>query len=135
MITLQLPRVSTRSLTSWILPLENLWPELASRERLHGEQACAEVLGRQAPLAEKLAQKIRGREVALPGVAVEAAGNEVAVGIASGLGERHHVVHAMRPAGSPAQAVKAHAMLACMDGPAQSRSSHEIKLVQIDVAL
>src|SRR5260370_32045338 len=103
--------------------------------RSHGEKACAEVLGRQAPLAEKLAQKIRGREVALPGVAVEAAGNEVAVQIASGLGERHHVVQAMRPAGSPAQAVEAHAMLACVNGPTQSRSSHEIKLVQIDVAL
>ncbi len=83
---------STRSLTSWILPLENLWPELACRERLHGEQACAEVLGRQAPLAEKLAQKIRGREVALPGVAVEAAGNEVAEQVASGLGERHDMI-------------------------------------------
>jgi hypothetical protein len=59
---------------------------------LHGEQACAEVLGRQAPLAEKLAQKIRGREVALPGVAVEAAGNEVAERIASGLGERHDMI-------------------------------------------
>ena len=46
------------SLTCCILPLENLWPELACRERLHGEEACAEVLGRQAPLAEKLAEKI-----------------------------------------------------------------------------
>ena len=61
--------------------MENLWPELACRERLHGEQACAEVLGRQSPLAEKLAQKIRGREVALPGVAVEAVGDQIAVKI------------------------------------------------------
>jgi hypothetical protein len=112
-----------------------VWRELAFCERLHGEQARAEVLGRQAPLAEQLAQKIRGREVALPGVAVEAAGNEVAVGIASGLRERHNVVQAMGPAGSPAQAVEAHAMLACVDGAAQSRCSHEIKLVQIDLAL
>ena len=115
--------------------MENLWPELACRECLHGEQACAEILGGQAPLAEKLAEKILGREVALPGVAVEAAGNEVAVGIASGVGERHHVVHAMRPAGSPAQAVETHATLACVDAPTQSRSAHEIKLVQIDLAL
>src|SRR6266581_5942577 len=28
---LQLPPVSTRSLTSWILPMENGWPELACR--------------------------------------------------------------------------------------------------------
>src|SRR5437899_7913771 len=55
---LQLPPVSTRSLTSWILPMENLWAQLACREGLHGEQACAEVLGRQAPLAVELAQKI-----------------------------------------------------------------------------
>jgi hypothetical protein len=45
----------------------------------YGEQACAEVVGGQAALAEKLAQKILGREVALPRVAVEAGGNEVAV--------------------------------------------------------
>ena len=115
--------------------MENLWPELAFREVLHGEQACAEVLGGQAPLAEKLAQKIRGLEVAFPGVAVEAAGNEVAIRIASGVGERYDMIYAMRAAGSPAQAVEAHAMLACVDAPAQSRSSHEIKLVQIDLAL
>src|SRR6267378_3665575 len=129
------PFILCASLASCVLFAENGWPELACRELLHGEQACAEVLGRQAPLAEKLAQKIRGREVALAGVAAEAAGNEVAERIASGLGERHHVVQAMRPAGSPAQAVEAHAMLACVDGPAQSRCSHEIKLVQIDLAL
>src|SRR6266571_7789783 len=85
--------------TSCILLTENLWPELASRERLHGEQACAEVLGRQAPLAVEPAQKILSRKVLLPGVAIQAAGDEVAVRVASRLRDRHHMIQAVGPAG------------------------------------
>src|SRR6266581_383547 len=113
---LELPPVSTRSLTCCILPVENLWPQLACRERLHGEQACAEVLGRQAPLAVEPAQKILGRKVLLPRVAIQAAGDQVAGRVASRLRDRHHMIQAVGPAGGPAQTVKAHASFARVDG-------------------
>src|SRR2546426_6485332 len=85
------------------LPMENLWPELACSEGLHGEQARAEVLGRQAPLAEEPAQKICGRVIPLLRIAVQATGNHVAVRIAPRRRERHHVIQAMGPAGDSAQ--------------------------------
>ena len=92
-----------------IVLAENLWRELACRERLHGEQALAEVLGRQAPLAVEPAQKIAGRKVLLPRVAIQAGGDQVAVGILARLGARHHMIQAVGPARRPAQTVKTHA--------------------------
>src|SRR3989442_2976179 len=122
------------SVVSCILLSGKPWPKLACREGLHGEQACAEVLGRQAPLAVEPAQKILSRKVLLPGVAIQAAGDQVAVRIASRLGDRHHMIQAVGPAGGPAQTVKAHATIARVDGLAQGRSSQEIQLVQVDPA-
>jgi len=78
--------------------------------------------------------EIRGRGRSSGGCS-EAAGNELRVRIASGVGERHHVVQAMRPAGSPAQAVEAHAMLRVVMSGRRAGVPHEIKLVQIDLAL
>jgi len=102
---------------------ENLWRKLACRDRVHGEQACTEVLGRQAPFAVEPAQKIVGRKVLLPRVAIQAAGDQVAVRIAPGLHPRHDVVQAVGAAGSQAQTVKAHAAFARVDGLAQGGSS------------
>src|SRR2546427_7616831 len=49
------------------------------------------------------AQKILSRKVLLPGVAIQAAGDQVAVRIASRLRDRHHMIQAVGPAGGPAR--------------------------------
>src|SRR5207245_7335560 len=111
--------------------MENLWPQLAGRQRLHSAKACAEFLGRQAPLAVQSAQKICGRVIPLLRIAVQATGNHVAVRIAPRRREWHHVVQAMGSAGDPAQAIKAQATLARVDGLAQRARSQEIELVHV----
>jgi hypothetical protein len=56
---------------------------LTCGEVFQGAEACVEFGGGQAPQAVERAQKIRGRTVALARVAFDAAGNQVAVGIAA----------------------------------------------------
>ena len=108
-----------------------LWSELACGQVLESAKACAEVLGGQAALAEELAQKISGREVSLARVAVQAAGNQVAVRIAPTRRLRHDVIQAVGPAGRPAQTVKARAPFAGVDGLAQAAGSQEIRFFNV----
>jgi len=89
--------------------MENLWPQLACGQVLEGAKAFAEILGRQAALAVEFAQKIFGGAIALLRVAVQAVGDQIAVGVTPTRRLRHHVIQAVGPAGGPAQTVKAHA--------------------------
>ena len=105
--------------------------ELACGQVVESAKACAEVLGGQAALAEEVAQKISGREVSLARVAVQAAGNQVAVRIAPTRRLRHDVIQAVGPAGRPAQTVKARAPFAGVDGLAQAAGSQEIRFFNV----
>src|SRR6266851_4638962 len=100
--------------------------ELACGEIFHGAQASVEFGGRQAPQAVEGAQKIPGRAVALACVAFDAAGNQVAVGIASEARARHDVIEALHVGGSAAKAVKASAAFAIVNGFAERPSFQEI---------
>src|SRR6266852_6783276 len=101
--------------------------ELARGEVFQGAKACVEFGGRQAPLAVESAQKIRGRTVALARVAFDAAGNQVAVGIASESRARDDVVKTLHVGGSAAEAVKAGAAFAIVNGFAERPGFKEIR--------
>ena len=66
--------------------------ELAGSERVQGAKAGVEFAGGQAALAKKAAQKIFGGRFSLLRVAFDAAGNEIAVGIAASAGARDDMV-------------------------------------------
>src|ERR1700682_4830293 len=101
--------------------------ELAGGEIFQGAKACVEFGGRQAALAVKNAQKIRGRTVALARVAFHTGGNQVAVGIASEAHAWHDVVEALHVSGSAAKAVKASAAFAIVNGFAERPGFQEIR--------
>ncbi len=101
--------------------------ELACGEIFQGAKACVEFGGRQAPQAVENAQKIRGGTVALARVALDTAGNQVAVGIASEAHARHDVVEAPHVTGSAAEAVKAGAAFAIVNGFAERPGFQEIR--------
>ena len=81
-------------------------------ERVQGAEAAGEVLGTQAALAVELAEKLVRGAGAFLGIAVDTAGNEVAVGIAPGLRLRHHVIQAPQVLVDLAQAIETAAELA-----------------------
>ncbi len=91
-------------------------PELACGEILQRAEACVEFLRRQAALTVERAQKIADRTVGFARVAFDAAGNQVAVGIAAEAHARHHVVETLQFTGSVAKAVKASAAFAIVNG-------------------
>src|SRR6266571_8692889 len=101
--------------------------ELACGEIFQGAKASVEFGGRQAPLAVESAQKIRDRTVALARVALDTAGNQVAVGIASQAHAGHDVVEALHVSGSAAEAVKASAAFAIVNGFAERPAFQEIR--------
>src|SRR6266849_4808412 len=101
--------------------------ELACGEIFQGAEACVEFGGRQAPLAVERAQKIPGRTVALARVAFDAAGNQVAVGIAPEAHAWHDVVEAPHASESAAKAVKAGPAFAIVNGFAERPGFQEIR--------
>src|SRR6266849_1355339 len=101
--------------------------ELAGGEIFHGAQARVELGRRQAPQAIENTQKIRYRTVAFARVAFETAGNQVAVGIASEAHAWHDVVEALHVSGSAAEAVKASAAFAIVNGFAERPGFQEIR--------
>ncbi len=101
--------------------------ELSCGEIFQGAEASVEFGGRQAPQAVEGAQKIPGRTVALARVAFETAGNQVAVGIASEAHAWHDVIEALHVGGSAAEAVKASAAFAIVNGFAERPGFQEIR--------
>src|SRR6266699_6889420 len=101
--------------------------ELACGEIFQGAKASVEFGGRQAALAVESTQKIRGRTVALARVAFDTAGNQVAVGIASETSAWHDMVEALHVGGSAAEAVKASAAFAIVNGFAERPGFQEIR--------
>src|SRR6266567_9236200 len=101
--------------------------ELACGEIFQGAKASVEFGRGEAALAVERAQKILGRTVALAGIAFDAAGNQVAVGIASEARAWHDVVEALHVSGSAAKAVKAGAAFAIVNGVAERPGFQEIR--------
>jgi hypothetical protein len=100
--------------------------ELAGGEDVEGAEAGGEFGVGQAALAEEPAEEVLGGGLALFRVAIATARNEVAVGIASRLGARNDMVDGPYDDGKAAQAVKAEATLARVNGLAQSLVFEEI---------
>src|SRR6266852_6846347 len=109
------------------LKLRHYRTELACGEGFQGAQACVEFGGREAALAVESAQKVRDRTVALARVAFDAAGNQVAVRIASEAHAGHDVVEAPHVSGSAAKTVKASAAFAIVNGFAERPGFQEIR--------
>jgi hypothetical protein len=101
-------------------------PELARGEIFQSAEASVEFRGREAPLAVERAQEIRGRLVILAEVAFHAAGNQIAEGIAAEAHAWHNVVEALHVSGSAAEAVKAGAAFAIVNGLAERPGFEEI---------
>ena len=89
-------------------------------------EAGVEFGGGEPAFAVEEAEKIGGGHVAFQGVAFDAAGNQVAVGIASEARARHDMVKAADVGRSAAKAVKADAAIALVNGLAERPGAHEI---------
>lgn len=117
-----------------ILTGSQIRAEFAGGEALEGAEALAKFGRGQAVLSVEPAEKVRGGTLALPGIAFEAAGDEVAVGVALPLRLRHNMIEATPSAADAAQAVKAGAALASVDGLTQCRGFQEIDLFEAGLA-
>src|SRR5262245_17971808 len=83
-------------LTSSIPCLLHLRAEVAGGECFQCAETCSEFVGVDTPLAEEPAEKFLGAAVFLERITFAAAGNQVAIGIASLPRARNHVVQAPR---------------------------------------
>src|SRR4029077_8311049 len=91
-----------------------------------GAEAGVEFGGRRGALAVERAQKIAGGAGGLGWVALDAAENQVAVGIAPEAHAGHDVVEALHVSGSAAEAVKTGAAFAIVNGFAERPALPEI---------
>ena len=105
--------------------------ELAGGESIEGAEAACQFCGGDAAPAAKGAEKIIGGGFAFQGVALSAAGNEVAVRIVSPAGLRDDVIEAAGARDELGQTVEAEAAVARMNGFAASFGQEEIHLVDI----
>jgi len=108
--------------------------ELAGGERVQGTKAAFEFDRSQATQAKEGAQKIFGGRFSLLRVALDAAGNEIAVGIAASAGLRDNMVEHSPTSDEPPQAIKAQAALARMNGLAPTAHLQEIHLLEVGAA-
>src|SRR5580693_9189031 len=122
--------ISSTSLLPFASPLKNLRPQLAGGEGLQGTKASDQFPCRQTPLAVEPANIISRGALPLPGVAFQAARNEVAERIAPRLHARHDMVQRARPTGDAAQTIKAHASFARVDRLAPCAGVQEIQVVE-----
>ena len=93
--------------------------ELAGTERIEGAEASGKQSGGETPFAEEAAQEVWGRLVCFACIAFDAAGNEVAIGVAAGMHLRDDVVEAPGAFFQAAPAVEASVALAGVDRAAQ----------------
>jgi hypothetical protein len=84
--------------------------------------------------AVEAAEKIARGPFGLLRVALGAAGDEVAVGIAAELDARHDMIETLLRWGKAAQTVKAEAALACVDGLAKRASLQEVEILEMEGA-
>jgi hypothetical protein len=94
------------------------WAEVARGEGIQGAEAVGKFGGGHAALAAEGAQKIFSGGFSLLGIALGAAGNEVAVRILASAGERDDMVEAAGAWGELGQAIETEAAVARMNGRA-----------------
>ena len=104
--------------------------ELAGGEGFQGAQTAFEFGGGQAAQAIEAAQKIFGGSSSLLGVAFDAAGNEIAVGIAASADMRDDMVKDSPARDEAPQTIEAQATLARMNGltPADLQKIHLLEV-------
>src|SRR5260221_7057860 len=105
--------------------------EFAGGEGFKGAVATFEFGASYAPLAIEPTEKIARSLLALLQIALQAAGNQIAVRIKSGANPRHHVVQAFRQSSQALPAVETIAGFARVDRAPQLAALQEIGLLQI----
>jgi hypothetical protein len=105
--------------------------ELAGGEVVQGAEAFIEFGGGEAAIAVERAEIVRGGMLFLGGVALHAARDQVAIGIAAELDARDDVVQALHADGDAAQAIKAFAAFTGVDGLAEGAGLHEIQFLEV----
>src|SRR5260370_5159433 len=107
--------------------------KLAGGEGVEGAEAVGEFgVGQAAPAVEP-AEKIAGRAIPFLGVALQTAGDEVAVGIATEGHAWDNVIEAANQRRKPTQAIETAFAFSHMNGVAQSPALQEV-LLEVDAA-
>jgi hypothetical protein len=104
--------------------------KFAGSELIKGAEANRQLRSGETTLAIEPADVVGSRMLAFAGIAFDAAGDEVAVGVAAEAGLRDDVVEALHGGLKAAQAVEAHTTLACIDGFAQRGRTEEVEFVE-----
>jgi len=107
--------------------------EFASGEGVEGAEASSEFGGGQAAFAVEPAEEVSGGAIPFLRVALQTAGDEVAIGIAPEGHARHNVIEAANQGRKPTQAIEAATAFSHMDGVAQSPVLEEVHL-EVDAA-
>jgi hypothetical protein len=106
--------------------------EFADGESIEGAETGVEFGGGQAAVAEEPAEKIVGGTFAFEGIAFEAAGNQVAVGVAPCLCAGHDVIEALGARVGAAQAIETASTFAEVNGLAQGAGLQEVELLEVN---
>jgi hypothetical protein len=106
--------------------------EFAGGEGVEGAETGVEFGGGEAAVAEEPAEKIGGGTFAFERIAFEAAGNQVAVGVAARLDAGHDVIEALHARVGAHQAIETVSAFAEVDGLAQGAGLEEVQLFQVD---
>jgi hypothetical protein len=106
--------------------------EFAGGEGVEGAEAGVEFGGCEAALAIERAEEVGGGTFSFFGIAFEAAGNQVAVGVAARFDAGHHVVEALVARVGALETVKTAAAFAEVDGLAQGAGPEEVQLFEVD---
>ena len=101
--------------------------ELAGGEGVEGAEAGVEFGRGDAALAVEPAEKMGGGTLAFEGIALEAGGDQVAIGVAPGADAGHDVVKALDARVGAAQTIKTMAAFAEVDGLAQGAGLEEVE--------
>jgi hypothetical protein len=105
--------------------------ELAGGEGVEGAETGVEFGGGDAALAVEPAEKMGGGTLSFEGIAFEAGGNQVAIGVAPRPGAGHDVVEALDARVGAAKTIKTMAAFAKVDGLAQGAGLEEVEVFQI----
>jgi hypothetical protein len=106
--------------------------EFAGGEGVEGTETGVEFGGGQAAVAEEPAEKIGGGTFAFKRIAFEAAGNQVAVGIAPRLDAGNDVIEALGARVGAAQTVKTASAFAEVNGLTQGAGLEEVELLEVN---
>jgi len=105
--------------------------ELAGGEGVEGAETGVELGGGDAALAVEPTEEMGGGALAFEGIAFEAGGNQVAIGVVPGADAGHDVVEALDARVGAAQTIKTMAAFAEVDGLAEGAGLEEVEVFQV----